>query len=697
MFNGRFQILLRKRQNTFEGNNVIVQCDPITEIAQYVPGTVDNTWYDFTNYIENAERMSFTWDKVNSGNSTNSQTNPEGSNYDKGISSDLMFFDSAYQFIYDWLLSTDCQLINSIEVKIIDLIADGTYRIFEIKNDNIEYAPIDEPCQFSIKLREQDPVWHCIHKTFIWDNWQNWFNETGTSVKEHPTFLTCVEPRPRIMNSVRLGFLIFLMGFPSGVQEIIIALSGYDYRREARRILDINNFIPAPLIREYIDNVAGKCGLAVDTIFHRAGTPEYYACIFHPLAGEAYQDDGNGEASPSTLFLFANRWDITIAELFDKLKTLYCAEWYVTPDNTIIFKPVKELISLLPIYDFTLPDAEPIYGLRYTFNGDKKAAYGRYQYGVDGSDLGSQEVSNLYNDIVDYDGPAFNPMLEGEKTKQFEFAPTAFVRDGRSADYIEQLTEDGRIVAIALLGIVAVATIYLIGGITTWIAAGIALAIILTWIGQINFYRDNILDNFAREGTNYTGAVRLVTANQTMTPRVIVWDGVSPLARAKTVKTNSPEPNAYYNPTYATYTSRNAINNDNPLGNIYNYPMYFDSEYEDNLFDRFHDEIDNPLKSKESNQDVKWYVDLCEDMLNLFGVFENQYAVIGKIVKLEERENYTIFARIGNINVDYGTNQINLRGKVIRRKTVPVVNICDTFEINARCLTINEKYLTVNG
>ena len=160
--NGRFQIFLRRRQNRYMFPNttnevdVIVQCNPATGYSEYAPGTVDNVtifnnitpvdgWYDFTNFIEDVEKLSLTWDKVNSGNSTNSQTNQDGSNYDKGISSDLMFFDSAYEFISDWLIKSECQILNAVEVKIIDLIAGGTFRIFEIKNDNIEYAPIDEP------------------------------------------------------------------------------------------------------------------------------------------------------------------------------------------------------------------------------------------------------------------------------------------------------------------------------------------------------------------------------------------------------------------------------------------------------------------------------------------------------------------------------------------------------------------------
>lgn len=672
--NGRFQIFLRKRQNVYSNPssgltyNVIVQCNPSTGWSEYIPGDVDNTWYDFTDFIEDAEKLTLTWDKVNAGNSTSSETNQDGSNYDKGISSDLMFFDRAFQFIYDWLLTSECQILNAIEVKIVDLIAGGTIRIFEIKNDNIEYAPVDEPCRFRIKLREQDSAWHCIHKTFIWDNWQNWFKDD--SAKQHPCFLTCIEPRPRLVNSVRMALLFFFHSNPAiNLIDFFTAASITD---DTRRIFNANRFVDAPFVRTYIENVAGKCGLAIDTIFDE-GQKWENLCIYYPQAGYMWENDGDSVSSPSLAFHFDNRWMITIAELLDKLKLVFCAEWYVTPSNTVVFKYTKDLITVLPIYDFTAVGAEPIYNLVYTFNGAKKPAYGRYQYQDDGSDLASQEMSTLQSDIIDYDGPENNPMLEGDKSKNFEFAPTGFVRDGRARDYMELLINDGKTGAYILIGVLAI--LALIFSITSpaWFpstAGALATAIAFTaymaiWALSVAGKVDNMNDEFVT-GSTYTGAVRL-TSEQTLTPRLLLWDGAD-MDRAKVYKvTTMPEPNLFYNRSGEAYNLKNKIDIDNPTHAVYNYPLYFDGDFKGNLFDQYHDEIDNPLKSKESHQDVKFNVDLCEDMLNLFGVFENQYAAIGKVVKLEHRNNYDVFARIGNISVDYESNKINLKGKVLRR------------------------------
>lgn len=658
--NGRFQIFLRRRQNKYSNPstgltyNVIVQCNDLTGYSEYVPGDVDNTWYDFTNFIEDAEKLSLSWDKVNSGTSTNSETNQDGSNYDKGISTNLMFFDDAYKFIYDWLLTNECQILNAVEVKIVDLIAGGTYRIFEIKNDNIEYAPIDEPCQFNIKLREQDSTWHCVHKTFIWDNWQHWFEDS--SVKTHPCFLTCIEPRPRLVNSVRMALSLFYHTAP-----VISRTSTLD--NDARRILNADRFVDSPLIRTYIENVAGKCGLSMDTIFDE-GQHWENLCLFYPQAGYMHESSEDSIISPSLSYHFDNRWLVTIADLLDKLKIVFAAEWYVTPSNTIVFKYKKDLIDLLPIYDFTAPGSEPIYELRYTFNGDKKPAYGRYEYQTDGSDLASQEVSTIYNDIIDYDGPQNNPMLEGSVTKNFEFAPTGFVRDGRSKDYMALLIEDGRVGALILIIFATIIAFVLLVSAHP-VAAAILGGYFLVWGIEIQTQSNNLRGDFVNNPV-YSGAVRL-TSEQVLTPRLILWDGVSK-SRAKAEALHTlPTPNAYYNPNLTAYNVKNRIDQDNPSLVLYNYPLYFDADFTGNLFDNYHDEIDNPLKSKESHQEAKWNVDLCTTMLNLFGVFQEQYAVIGKVVKLEQRNGYSIFVRIGNINVDYENNKINLKGTVLRR------------------------------
>jgi hypothetical protein len=558
--------------------------------------------------------------------------------------------------------------------------------LFEIKSDNLEYAPIDAPCEFRVKLREQDNIWHCVHKTVIWDNWQNWFNEdkNNPSTFEHPTFLTCIEPRPRLVQSVRMALLLFAQSLPP-----LWFLAKEELLKDARRILGANKFVDAPLVYTYILNVAGRCGMDVDTIFN-PGQDWENLCLYFPQAGSMYESNEDEVVSPSQIFNYENRWLVTLADLLDKLKVVFCAEWYVTPNNTIVFKYKKDLIQLAPIYDYTLIDSEKIYGLKYTFNGDKKPAYGNYQYATDGSDLASQEIDTLYSDIVDYDGPANNPMLEGELRKNFEFAATGFVRDGRSPDYMGVLIRDGEIGALILTGILVAIIVGLTISAVATLGLALAIALIFTAVAgvlvtAVLLHTSTLKKEFL--GPTYSGAVRL-TCEQVLTPRLLLWDGLSMQQAKVDARVGFPVPNPYYNPAGLTYDQKNSVMEDNNPFGLYNYPLYFDGDFYGNMYPKYHEQIDNPLLSIETHQDGTFYVDLCPGQLNLYGVFQNQYAQIGKIVKVEVRPNYFVYIRIGNIFVDYDQERIVIKGVVIRK---PAAHVDDTDPGNIPVVTPEES------
>jgi hypothetical protein len=656
----RLRIQFRRRQLQNETGNVIVQCNPDGS-AQYVPGSVDQTWIDMTDFVRGLDKFDLSWDKVNSGSAASAETNPGGSNYDKGISVDITLNDQAYQFVWDWLLADPCGVLNAVEVRILDELCARQYRTFEIKADNLSYEPFDAPCEFEVKLREADPVWHCIHKTFIWDNWQNWFIDGST--KQHPCFLTAIEPRPRLISSARMGLSIFGHTIP------VVSAIFNENDNAFRRILNVDNFVDAPLLRDIIQNVCDKCGLGVDTIFNDPTSDYYNLCLYFPASGAMHVNDNSSATSPSLWFHFENRWNITLAELLDKLKGPFQAEWYVTPNSTLVFRPLADFLNTAPIIDFTVPGAPPIWKLRYTFNGDKKPAYGRYQYNIDPSDLATQEIGPLYNDIVDYDGPNDNLMLEGSISKTFEFASTGFVRDGRArGDYMRDIINDGETVAYALVIVLAVIIAALLAGVLSAGAAAALGAFLALWAVGISIKANDLRDDFG--AALYTGCVR-ITADTVGTARLILWDGVS-MNRAKPVAVDPDAivPNTYYNPTSEPYTTRNKFQY-NPVGglSIFNYPMYFESYFEGNLFDEFQNDLDNPLKSLDAHQTFEFHTDLCCEVMDVLGVWDSQFARIGYMIKIESRPGYDVQGRIEHFELNYDENQIILRGQVRKVKT----------------------------
>lgn len=652
----RLRLYLRQHQFVNDVGNVVVQCNP-DGTAEYVPGTVDPTWYDFTEHVRGLDQLGLSWDEVNAGNEgASTETSPGGSNYDKGISVELTFNDAAYTFIYGWLLATACGSLNIVDVRIVDELNGVIYRVFEIKADNIVERPFDAPCELRVQVREADAAWHCVHKTFIWDNWQGWFQD-GSS-KQHPCFLTAVEPRPRLIASARMGLSIFGQTIP-----LISALFN-ENDNAFRRILNVDNFVAAPLVRDIIDNVIGKCGMTADTIFHDPLSPYYNLCLYHPSAGAWHVNDGINVLSPALWYHFDNRWNVTLAEFLDQLKPVFKAEWYVTPNNTLVFKNEAVFRNTTPIYDFTLPGALPMWEYELTFNGVKKPAYGRYQYTLDASDFASQEAQPLYNDVVDYDGPADNLMLEGSRSHSLDFAATGFVRDAKArGDYMRDLINDGETVAYAVLILLGVIVAALVAGVASAVAGAALAATFGIWAANIADKADDLRDNFG--SAVYTGAVRL-TSDQTGSPRLLLWDGVA-MNRAKVVQVDPDAlvPNTYYNPDADPYTDLNTFRY-SPVGGLFlfNYPMYFDSMFIGNLFDRFHDALDNPLKSLDAHKAFELETDLCAAALLFLGVADGDFAKIGYRVKLEERGEYDVFGRIEHFSINYDTERILIRGQI---------------------------------
>lgn len=660
----RLRVFFRQRQLVNESGNVVVQCQGDNS-AIYVPGNVDQTWNEFTGLVAGLDKLDLSWDSVNNGKSGEStDTNPAGSNYDKGISASVTLNDEAYQFVYNILEADPCGMLNSVEVMITDELCQKRFRTFEIKADNLNSSPFAAPCEYEVKLREADPVWHCIHKTFIWDNWQNWFLDGST--KQHPCFLTAVESRPRLLSSARMGLSIFGRTIP------IFSAIFNENDNAFRRIQNVDNFVDAPLIRDIITNVADKCGMSIDTMFHDEANEYYNLCLYNPSSGAVHVSDTSAVTSPALSFHFENRWNITLAELLDKLKVVFKAEWYVTPNNTLVFKPKSDFVDeqlAAPIIDFTLPESEELwdkYSLNYTFNGQKKPAYGRYQYNIDASDLATQEAAPLYNDIIDFDGPANNLMLEGNLSQTSEFAPTGAVRDGRAKmDYLRETVSEGETVAYAMIVLLAVVIAALFAGVVSAGAATALAAFLGIWVAAIASKANSLRTLFG--SATYSGAVRL-TSEQVAAPRLLVWDGVS-LNRAKMVQVDPDDidPNLYYNPTAEAYDVRNKFQY--APTQISNYPMFYEAYFVGNLYDRFHEKLDNPMKSMTSHQDFEFDAHLCCELMDIFGLWEDQFAKIGYFVKLESREGYDIFGRIGRINPNYDEETIKISGQLYKIKT----------------------------
>lgn len=656
----RLVIAFRQKQLYLDNDPlqpVIVECN-VDGTASYVPGSVPvPDWVKMTEFTEGLDQFKLSWtaqsEDYTDGDS--GDKNEFGSNYSKGLTLELKFFKDAFQFIYDWLMTTPCQTLNSVEVLITDQLCQKNFRIFELKLDNVKYRPVEEPCIVSMTLREKDDVIHAFQKTIIEDDWQKWFNKDGTSVKDHPTFSMIVEKKPKFYLAINV-VLVYVVGILS--VGILIALT--EGKKWIRRCLGFTYFSPAPLIRTYIENICSKYGYTFDTIFDDDVANDYRdLCLFFPAS--ATYKNFTGFTSPSTKYIWDNRTVMPFGTFLNQLKKVFNAEWYVTPNSELVFKHRSFFDNQAPLYDFTAPGADELFFLEYTYNGKKKPAYGNYQYLVDPQDTCSNEVKYRYNDIVDYDGPANNPMLEGNVTKTFSFAMTAFHYDGTAEDFIEEGVKLGRLVAIGAI-LIGLGQIF---AATNPITVAVVVGLFALGYGITNNYVNDFFDN-----EDLKGMVRS-SSSEINIPRLLLWDRTTDLNKAKVVSVVDPDSNDYYNLTgndyYEEHPAHDAPANyfGTTVTKIYNYPMFVEGNFKDNLFDRFH-EYDNPLRNPTINQEWTGQVDMCEEWLERLGVFENDSAKIGSVISLENRGGRIIKGRIDEIELDYQNGIINLKGVVLK-------------------------------
>lgn len=654
--NQRLKIEIRKTQLYFNNDTdqpILVTCTD--GIPTYEPGLIDpNPWLDISEDTEGLEKLNLSWTASTTGQDVTSASagaTDLGSNFQKGVSDDLLFKGAAFQFIFDWLMTDVCEMLNSIQVKITDLECNKSLRLFEIKLDNINYAPYDDPCILSIPLRERDDVIHVFNKTMIEDDWQGWFNSTGTSTKDHPAFMFLQEKRPKFM-LVSMAAIIYIAGMLS--TGILIALTvGKEW---IRKILGICYFNPSPLIRTYIENICTKYGFTFNTIFDE-GEDYENLCLFFPVTTD--ESNYTDFEAANNKFFWENRTGYPFSFFLDKLKVVFNAEWYCTPNNELVFQNKSYFNNLTPIYDFTAPGAVKLYGFKYTFNGKKKPAYGDYSYKPDPNDLCNSDLKWRYNDIVDFDGDNNNLMLEGNVTKSFDFSATSFMYDGSFGDYIKEGVEIARLIAIGavFLGLVEI----LIA--TNFITAAISAALVSLGYIITNDYVNQFFNN-----DELRGAVRVSNNNINM-PRLLLWEGVS-MRQAKVVFVEDPEVNPYYNIDNIDYYAEHpTLEGDQNFGTdvtqVYNYPMYVDAFYKENLYDRFH-EIDNSLRSPVINQSWEGYIDFCCNMADLLGIWDGDFIKIGAVIILEQRGPRQIKGRITDIGPDYATGQIHLQGVVLK-------------------------------
>jgi hypothetical protein len=590
--------------------NVVIECN--TNVATYVTGNVlDNNWHDISNDIGNLNQLELEWSRKT-----------ENIGQEKGTSFQIQIIGASYTKIFNTLFNTPCGVLNSFDVRITDLLCGVVFNLFEIKADNIEYCEGDG-CILTLRLREQNLQQLCFSRTYIYDDWQKWFNSDATSTKQHPYFMVCVDYGKK---AFQLGIdLLFLRGW-----------------QIARKRLGMDNYTAAPYIRDIILNATMKCGLQLETIFD-AGLEAANDCLLWNYNG-VYQKNNTTYNSPTNAFDYNTRGGnlILLPEFLDWICELYNAEWFIR-NGKLTIRYATDVLNQNSFLDLSSIDNELIESICYSYDLTKKNHTKAYEYQIDPSDKASQQINYLYNDIVNFDPDNNNQMLEGEQTKQFKFASTGFVRDETRDDYIEEAISSAYDFSLALSFIFPIGMLF----------QPFRQAVYRRW------QRKLIYD----ETFQFTGCVRLEGDGSMAMPRIIRKTPQSDIFEPRVIQTsvNAIQPYPYYNKGLKPYSILNDITK-----NVWNYPLYFESKFKGNLFDLHHELIDNPLFVNFGNKKITVKLALCCEFLKKLGLPIDDSIKLLETIDVNANNSMVL----DEIKVNYKTMLIELIGRQIIKNNI---------------------------
>jgi hypothetical protein len=381
----QLKIEIRKQQVFNIYGDPVIYSGPNPQSLIAGIGTLpDTAWFDVTKYVTNLDKFSTTWTQ---NIDAAGQDTPGAFQAKKAASNQLIFEQEAFQFIKAWLWDDVAAPLNRIEVQVTDLTC-GTYSGFSIKSTDTQWCE-NNFCTFEITLKQKDPLWTCIEKTVISDNWQGWFqtvpqNLDGTP-KYHPRFSYCIEHRPNAMMLISwygmsgvaailtiVGYIIALainpiIFFIRAIESIVGVSSSaqtqyYDPQDTISFCITLygestgcGREHPAPLVRDYIKNVCDKCGVEVDALtapiffspimssiqtssrgtIYNVPNPHYNACYYFPQAKRGIRRIRNNsffngpQFNNSDFWINENAPILALDQFLDQQKRLYNAEWTI--------------------------------------------------------------------------------------------------------------------------------------------------------------------------------------------------------------------------------------------------------------------------------------------------------------------------------------------------------------------------------
>lgn len=381
------------------------------------------------------------------------------------LTGNLLFEGSDYDYIYAILKSSPTALDNKV---ILTLENDccGTPQVysFAIKSSTLKWC--EGSCELQAGSTENTPAQDqltCLKNTLIWDDY------AGFKSKQHPRFAYCNELRPNWMHDVLLilgvatgtSILVFIPVIASLVaifnlvnllinwmntnlgttfNNITIGgstsislndLQGY-FNLLMAFLVGCGRKHPSPLVRDYADNVCGKCGIVFQSsIFKNAGSAYHNTCYFN-----APIHKGTLETDMTTYWIDENKPIRSGFQFFDEIAGIVNGKWEIV-GGVLILERRDYFVSKAPFIDLTDTVKYPSDKVKICWQWSRKPrySYGNFEYQKDAVNWVGSEAGARWNDIVEWNIP-YSPLQKGEYKPLIPYASCRFRDDGIDRDVL---------------------------------------------------------------------------------------------------------------------------------------------------------------------------------------------------------------------------------------------------------------------
>lgn len=701
------------------GNPVVYSADAtglITVSAGLVP---QKDWIDLTEWLLNGSELEVEY-TIHEGDDESGEID-----FGYNISEKIQAIGEGAKFIKNWLIKHSASHLNIVEVRITDTALNIVYPLAQIKQESISNT-CDGDCDLEFVIKQQDRNRDDLDKMVIYEGFNSLYQTYPNATI--PAFEIMKRKQDDTSTAIITSLLYVLpITFISALLSLLgITLPAWaDIREIVKNKLGLGYAIPAPKLTTYIDNIANKIGVTVQSTFHSMiptegneayATPNKYSdvCMAYMSGDDGLDIDDLGFNVGFWRNTYAPVW--SARKFLNNISKHFNLRWRLYKD-TLVIRSVKWWDTIgngTILYDFTT-DADKrklVTQICYVQTNKKQPDYIDGLYTEDSMEGLGNDTITRYNDIVDYNRYADNRVLDGAHVERSAFAPTAFYSDGigdtDDEDWVVNWYDNVVLIGYLFLALLLVIYATLILLATTGSANPFFSPTGTIWLVEIPIILGILIASFTGNiiianndiKAKYDSGI-IVDSKSWSNPKLLYWDSTTGYTEAQvlidyqinstgTSMITTPATNDWNNPIappvvppfhphYASYIDKYGNvqkhkTNNSTYKYVRNFRLMFEPDYVNNIYDDFW-QYEDPNKHRAQTIDFISKISICREDIIKLGLQQATNSITGQQVsdaKLLNRiaiyyddNNIKRYGKILHIKLSYKEMAIIIRGRIV--------------------------------